>query len=94
MYPLTLKLCIIQALDGIHGLFRIQHVHKGKVLDNRALCDCAILFKQLAELFIKTPLYVGYVELHGALVLPSAELHINGSAIELIEVELSDGFGG
>lgn len=91
---LTLKFCVIQALYCIHGLIRIGHVHKGKVLDNGALCDCAILFKQIAELLIKALFYIGYVELHWALIFPSAGLHIDGSTIQLIEMEFPDGFGG
>lgn len=94
MYALPLKVCVIQGLHGIHGLIRVGHVYKGKVLDNGAFLDCSVLFKQVAELLIKSLFYIGYVELHGALVLPSAGLHIDGSAIQLIEMELTDSFGG
>lgn len=69
-------------------------MHKGKVLDNGALCDRAVLFKQLTELFIEAPFNIGYMELHRALVLPSARLHVDGSAIQLMEMELTDGLGG
>lgn len=95
MYALSLKLSVIQTLYGIHSLLRIGHVYKGKILDDSTLSDRAVLLEHLSELFIEALLYVGYVEFHWALaVLPSAELNIDRPAVQLVQMKLTDGFGG
>lgn len=90
----TLKLCVVQSLDCIHGLVRVRHMYKSKILDNSTLCDCAVLLKESTQLVIGSLLYVGYMEFDGALVLPVAGLHVNWSAMKLVEVQAFDGFGG
>jgi len=90
----TLEVRVVQALYGVHGLVTVGHVNEGKVLDDRALLDRAVLFEQLTELIVEALLHVGDVELHGARVLPSAGLHVDGAAVQLVEMELADGLGG
>lgn len=94
MDAFSLKFSVVQALDGIHGLIRIGHMYKSKIFDNCALCDRAVLFEESAELVVGSFLYVGHVELDGALVLPVAGLHVDRRAVQLVQVQAFDGFGG
>lgn len=59
---LTLKLCVVQSLDGIHGLIRVGHVYKSKILHNSTLCNCAILFKESTELVVSPLFYICYMQ--------------------------------
>lgn len=81
MYALSLELCVIQSFYGIHGLIRIAHVHKGKLLYDGTLCDSAILFKQRTELIIEALFYISYMEFDRTLVISSAGLYIDLPAI-------------
>lgn len=78
---------VVQALDGVHGLFGIGHVHEGEVLDDGTLRDDAVLLEKLPELLFEALFHVGDVDLHGTHVaLPSAQLHVDGPAVQLVQV--------
>lgn len=94
MDALVLKLSVIQSFNGIHGLIVVGHVHKSKILDNSTLCNRTILFKQSAQLFIGSLLYISYVQFDWALVLPVTRLHVDRRAVELVKMEVPDGLGG
>lgn len=94
MDALALKFSVVQSLDGIHGLVRVGHVYKSKILNNSTLCDRAVFFKERTQLVIRSLLYICNVQFHGALVLPVTGLHVDWCAVKLVEVQVLDGFGG